>query len=107
MFTSKANTHGLFDSHAEVAIRQAGPADATAVARLAALDEARMPAGAVMLAEVDGEAWAALSLEDGHAVADPFRPAAAVVDLLRTRADHLGAPLPAARRRWVPRLSAA
>ena len=45
--------------------------------------------GWVLVAEVDGELWAALSLSDGRAVADPFRPSADVVGLLHERALHL------------------
>ena len=38
------------------------------------------------MAEVAGEVQAALSLDTGESVADPFRPTAALVDLLRLRA---------------------
>jgi hypothetical protein len=58
----------------DTTIRAAGPADAEAIARLAALDSTRPPAGDVLLAEVDGEPWAAVSVDDGHIAADPFRP---------------------------------
>ena len=68
------------------AIRRAGDHDSRAIERLAALDSSRAPRGSVLLAEVDGEPWAALGLDDGHAVADPFRRSAGVVDLLRARA---------------------
>ena len=63
-------------------IRPAGPADAEAIARLARLDSSRAPGGEVLLAEVAGEPWAALSLDDFHAVADPFRPTGELVFLL-------------------------
>jgi hypothetical protein len=43
------------------------------------------------VAFVDGEPWAALSLDDGKIVADPFRRSASVAELLRVRARHLGA----------------
>ena len=69
-----------------IAIRRAGDHDSRAIERLAALDSSRAPRGSVLLAEVDGEPWAALGLDDGHAVADPFRRSAGVVDLLRARA---------------------
>jgi hypothetical protein len=81
----------------EVLIRRAGPHDAAAVARLAALDSAAPPAGDVLVAIVGGEPWAALSLADGRAVADPFRPSAAAVELLRVRAAHLAAGATGAR----------
>ncbi len=69
-----------------IAIRHAGERDRAAVERLAALDSSRAPRGEVLLGEVDGEAWAALSLDDGHAIADPFRRSAGIVSLLRARA---------------------
>jgi hypothetical protein len=43
----------------------------------------------VLLAEVDGELWAALGVDDGHAIADPFRPSRDALALLRARAQHL------------------
>ncbi len=54
-------------------IRVAGPADADALRDLSAKDSTRPPTGEVLLAEVGGQIWAALSLDDGHTVADPFR----------------------------------
>jgi hypothetical protein len=74
-----------------VTIRPAFPDDAPAVARLAALDSQRVPAGPLLLAEIDGEPWAAIAPHSGRVVADPFRPTAALVDLLRRRAAHLAA----------------
>ncbi|HEX2087263.1 MAG TPA: hypothetical protein VHF89_16390, partial [Solirubrobacteraceae bacterium] len=72
-----------------VTLRRAVAADREAVARLAALDSAAPPAGAVLLAEVDGEPWAALSVDDRRAVADPFRRSDGLVALLRARAEHV------------------
>ena len=45
----------------------------TRSARLAQLDSSRPPRGVVLLAEVGDELWAAISLDDGHLIADPFR----------------------------------
>jgi hypothetical protein len=70
-------------------IRRADAADEFAVRRLAALDSAFPPTGDVLLAEVGDELWAALSIDTGHAVADPFRPSRDLVDLLRLRAGRL------------------
>jgi len=85
---------------AGVTIRRAFPDDAPVVARLAALDCQRPPSGPLLLAEIDGEPWAALALGSGKAYADPFRPTAALVDLLRRRAAQLAAAQePAASRR--------
>lgn len=69
-----------------IAIRLASERDRHAVERLAALDSAPAPHGDVLIAEVDGEPWAALSVRDGHGVADPFRRSGAILDLLRTHA---------------------
>jgi hypothetical protein len=91
---------------AGVTIRAAFPDDAPAVARLAALDSARVPAGPLLLAEIDGEPWAAIDLRSGKAVADPFRPTAALVELLRLRAKLL-AREPAAHPSSVAPLSRA
>ena len=72
-------------------IRRATAADAFAVRRLAALDSAFPPTGDVLLAEMGDELWAAVSLDTGHAVADPFRPSGDLVDLLRFRAERMTA----------------
>src|SRR4051794_19711996 len=74
---------------APLRIRQARPADAAALERLAALDSSQVPAGDVLLAEVGDELWAALSLDDGHHVADPLRPSANAVLILAQRGAQL------------------
>jgi hypothetical protein len=68
-----------------VSIRLAGPDDEPALARLAALDSRRPPRGAV----VAGELWAAVSLDDGHDVADPFRPSGELVLTLHEHGRHV------------------
>ena len=70
-------------------LRYAGPADTEAIDRLAQLDSRRAPRGVVLVAEVAGELWAAMSLDDGHAVADPFRPTGELVALLAARGRQL------------------
>ena len=82
-----------------ITIRLARPADERAMADLSELDYSRRPADPVLVAEVDGSLWAAVSLDDGHAVADPFRPSGELVPLLRERAGQLRAP--ARRRGWA------
>jgi hypothetical protein len=57
-----------------------------AVRRLADLDSAPRPRGPVIVAEVDGQPRAALSLSDGSVVADPFHLTAGIVEMLRIRA---------------------
>ena len=74
-----------------ISIRAATSDDSRALRRLAALDSAPVPAGPVLIAEVDGRAEAALAIEDRTVVADPFEPTAELVDLLRVHALHLAA----------------
>jgi hypothetical protein len=53
--------------------------------RLAELDSQRPVTGPALVGEIDGRPAAAISLADGRVVADPFRPTADVVELLRLR----------------------
>jgi hypothetical protein len=78
-------------------IRYASDCDAADLARLAALDSSRVPEGALLVAEIDGELWAAVAIGRGVAIADPFRPSGPVVELLRARARQLVGEAP---RRW-------
>jgi hypothetical protein len=43
----------------------------------------------VIVAEVSGDLWAATSLDDGHTVADPFRPTGELTALLTERSRQL------------------
>ena len=71
----------------EITIRPDYPEDVLALNRLAMLDSAHTtPPRPLLLAEVDGELRAAVSLRDGKAIADPFHPTAATVALLRAHA---------------------
>src|SRR4051812_50011041 len=69
-----------------VDIRPAGLGGLRGLDRLAALDSAPAPAGDVLVAEVRGELWAAVEVDSGAAIADPFRPSADLVELLRLHA---------------------
>jgi hypothetical protein len=75
-------------------IRRATAEDSVALHRLAALDSALPLTGDVLLAEVDGEPWAAIELDSRRAIADPFRPTADLVTLLRFRTEPRSAPAP-------------
>jgi hypothetical protein len=92
-----------------LAIRLETPDDLPALAKLAALDSAAIPRRPLLLAEAGGEVVAALPLRGGTPIADPFRPTAEIVDLLRLRAAQLRAasvedrPRPVARLRLVLR----
>ena len=100
--TVKAATRARARSSApaEVVIRRATSADASALARLGELDGDRRAGELlarhaaeqdVLIAEVDGRLEAALALSDGLAAADPFRPSAVPAELLALRARQLGA----------------
>src|SRR5262249_6659018 len=76
-----------------VTIRRARPEDATALLHLATLDDAEPLHGEVLVAEVDGELWAALCLEDGRRIGDPFRPTTEALALLDLRASIRSRPM--------------
>jgi hypothetical protein len=80
---------GLASAAATIAIRPAGADEGLVLSRLAELDDAPELRGTVLLAVIDGEAVAALSLLDGRVVADPFVPTQEAVGLLRLRASFL------------------
>jgi hypothetical protein len=87
-------------------IRPADSADAGALVRLAALDSSYPPTGDTLIAEVGDELWAAVEVDSGEAIADPFRPSGELVDLLRLRASLLkdgDRPAGRALRRLLPR----
>jgi hypothetical protein len=88
-----------------VVIRAARGSDGDALENLAMMDSQRPLDGDVLLAEQDGLIVAALSGD--RAIADPFRPTADLLALLRVRA---GRPARVGRSRSrvrVPRLRAA
>jgi hypothetical protein len=73
----------------KITVRRAASADQPALARLAALDSASPPTGAVLVAEADSRMLAALPIGSGRPIADPFEPTAEVVALLELRAAQL------------------
>ncbi len=72
-----------------VVLRPATASDRAGLERLAALDGSEPLHGPVLLAEVDDVLAAALPFRGGRAIADPFRPTAHLVALLRQHADVL------------------
>jgi hypothetical protein len=80
-------------------LRSATSADSAELQRLAALDSARPLEGDVLLAYAGGELRAALSVDSGRAVADPFWPTADLVALLHAAAGEKP------RRRLRPRVT--
>ncbi len=73
----------------DVTVRMAAPTDRVALERLAALDSARVPSGALVVAAVAGTIQAAQPVSGDRAIANPFVPTADLVDLLRVRARQL------------------
>jgi hypothetical protein len=70
-----------------ITIRPAYADDQLPLQRLAAIDSAATPpASPLFVAEVDGELRVAVSATDGSAIADPFHPTAAIVELVRSHA---------------------
>jgi hypothetical protein len=84
-----------------VTIRHAHPADLQALERLAALDSRRLPSGELFVAEVGDRIVAAVSIDTGAVIADPFEPTAAVVDLLRLHASAVRPQAPRTKRSQV------
>ena len=83
-----------------VLVRPARSVDADALRVLAALDSAAPLTGDVLLAVSGGDIAAAISLDSGAVIADPFQPTSQLVELLRTAA-HPAEP----RRSRAPRFT--
>jgi len=104
----------------QVVIRRARPSDSPALERVAQMDADRATAGrlarlagnpsegSVLVAEVEGDVTAGVVPADGTTVADPFRPTAGAVELLRLRVEQLAGGRPRRRLGFAalrPRLS--
>ncbi|HTT29059.1 MAG TPA: hypothetical protein VMG37_11655 [Solirubrobacteraceae bacterium] len=89
-----------------VAIRLAERDEAAALRRLAALDDQRPLDGPVLVALVDGEPEAAISLDSRRVIANPFLATRDLVQLLRVRAEHLAGPDPRRGRHTLLRRAA-
>ena len=85
-----------------VAVRFADPDEAGALRHLAELDDAPELAGEVLVATIDAHVVAALALDDGRVVANPFVLTSHAVELLRRTATELTR---RPRRRWLSTLS--
>ena len=84
-------------SREPLVLRRSASWDAEALTRLAQLDSAPAPTGAMLVAELDHEIVAAVPFDGGRAIADPFRPTAAIVELLHARTHLLAGGAPAGR----------
>jgi hypothetical protein len=91
-------------SPASIELRLAGADEARVLHRLAQLDDAADLDGEALLALIDGEAIAALSLSDRRVVANPFVRTEHAVSLLRIQADHLFGHRERRRLRRMPRV---
>jgi hypothetical protein len=90
------------ESAGSLTIRLAVATDAPALRRLAQLDSASPPEQArILVAAADGELFAALPLDGGRAIANPFRRTEEIVAMLAARARQLQTPTRPARR-WRP-----
>ena len=74
---------------AVISIHLVESGQSAALKRLAQLAEGPAPSGRALVAEVDGELWAALPLVSGKMLVDPFRPSSEVQQLLSLRAAQL------------------
>ena len=74
--------------NASLTLRLATAADAELVRRVAALDGAWPPRDA-LVAELEGDILAAISIPDGRVVADPFQQTEHAVSLLRLRREQI------------------
>ena len=70
-------------------VRPAAASDADALRLLAALEGVNMPTGDVLVAQLGGDVVAALPLDGGRPIADPFRHSAELVEMLKLRARQL------------------
>jgi hypothetical protein len=87
-----------------ITLRRACAADQPAIMRLAALDSAPVPCAPLLLAEVDGELRAAVSLADGAEIADPFLPTVHLLFVLRAHATASASRRPTSPVPWRERL---
>lgn len=91
----EAHDHKVPEDYSELSeddgltVRAATQCDVEAVRLLAALEGVELPRGPVLVAQVGGEVLAALPLDGGRALADPFQPSAHMVELLELRARQL------------------
>ena len=69
-----------------IIIRRSTDEDRLAIVELAGLDSRPAPRGEALLAFIGTELRAALPLDGGEPIADPFHRTAELVDLLRVRA---------------------
>ena len=72
----------LSSADSTVTVRPSREDDARGLRDLAELDSARVPAGVMLIAEVNGELRAAVTLDGRSVIADPFHHTRHLVDFL-------------------------
>src|SRR5688500_3903052 len=77
-----------------ITIRAARAEDMGELARVASRDTHELPGGRLLVAKVGSDVRAAISIDDGTIIADPFHRTAELVAMLKIRA----AAVPGARR---------
>jgi hypothetical protein len=85
--TGRPEQQGLLDE--PIGLRLSRVHDEEALAGLAQLEGRELPPGAFVVAELAGSIVAALPLDGGAALADPFRATAQILPLLELRAAQL------------------
>jgi hypothetical protein len=86
----RSRRSGAVSAAGRAAVRLAHPAEGRTLRRLAQLDDAPELAGVeILVATVEADVVAALSLDDGRVVANPFVYTADAVELLRGHAAAL------------------
>ena len=91
-------------STASIELRLARADESPVLHRLAQLDDAPDLDGDALMALIDGDPIAALSLSDRRVIANPFVRTEHAVNLLRIQADHLFGRRERRRLRGIPRL---
>lgn len=87
-----------------IEIRLATEADAPALSELAQLDAGPVPTGPTLLVALEGRIVAALPLDGGVPIADPFLPTAELLRVLELRAAQLRIATRRPRRHGLRRL---
>lgn len=91
----------------DITIRRSNGQDQRAIERLAGLDSKRTPEGGSLLAFDGDDLVAALPLDGGQPIADPFHRTADLVDLLQLRAAQSEMPASVRRQHHLRRLGLA
>ena len=88
----------------EITIRAARAEDMGELARVAARDTHDLPEGRLLVAKVGSSVRAAISLDDGTIIADPFHRTAELVEALRLKVGHIDGRPGGSRRGLLSRL---